>query len=254
MPLDARLARSLQQRREVEAEADRILAADARTNKPKPVRVRFRGSRPAWNWLARRDTEAAAAVWVVARRLLPEAANDNLPPDANFAIERRKDGKPRGPSHWQNDVEAYLALPPVQPRLGEGNPVRLDHWWRERDSGNQEPPRIEIKQQRQIFALQPYCRFGYCAPAVATGATFLGAEGGLGLPKLGKQRGDIRPVDEVELPAIPERIWLVLENVLARATLEGVGVALGYKGGYADRKGREAVLELGRWAQAALAA
>lgn len=223
-------------------QANAILKADNDNNPPaRKPRIRNRSTRPAWNWLRKQDERAAAALWLVARRMLPVADNDNSPSDAKgMGLERRKDGKPRGKNAAPMSLESYLALPSVQPRLGDAEYVagRLQGWgsW------------YEVKPQRQVFDFHPDCRHGFCAPAIAYGASFMGAQSGLGQPKAGKQRGDARRVEEPDLPAMPDRIFVIIEAMLARADLAGIGRALGYGGGYADRMGGKAMREAGRWA------
>ncbi len=230
----------------LEREADRILIA-ANDNAPKPTRFRFRGARPAWNWLHKQDPKAAAALWLVARRMLPEAANDNQADGSGLGVDRRKDGKPRGKNADPRSIEAYLALPSIKPRLGDADSPtqRYSDWHSDV---------IAVKPQRDVFRFHADCRFSFHPPAIAEGASFLGAIGGLGQPKAGKKRGDIRRVDEPDMPEMPDRIFVIIENMLARADLAGIGRALGYKGGYTDRAGGKAMREAGKWALGAIAA
>lgn len=235
-------------RKEMLAEADAILKANPEPKTP-AVRIRYRGQRPAWNWLRKQDEKGAAALWLVCRdRLPPEAANDNQP-TKGMGVDRRKDGNPRGKNPDPRSLDAYLALPSVIPRLGdaEPQPIRRAGW-------DGESRGISIKPQRDVFNFHPDCRFGYCAPAIAEGAIFLGAQGGLGQPKMGKRRGDVRRLDEPAMPAPSEEVDTVIEAVLAGATVAGVGEALGANGGYADRRGGAALLAAAKWARAALAA
>ena len=240
--------------------AEMLLAADAilRSNPEPPqpaVRVRYRGTRPAFNWLAKQDERAAAALWLVARRRLPSAANDNLPTAANDStahgqgVDRRKDGKPRGRNPDPRSLEAYIAMPSIQPRFGDAEPapVRFGNW-------DGESRGITIKPQREVFDFHPDCRFGYCAPAIAGGAIFLGAEGGLGQPKIGKQRGDARRVGEPDAVVPPNEVDTVIEVMLSGGSVADVGKALGARGGYADRRGGRALLAAGKWAEQAIAA
>ncbi|TGQ94618.1 hypothetical protein EN851_03420 [Mesorhizobium sp. M8A.F.Ca.ET.208.01.1.1] len=97
-------------------------------------------------------------------------------------------------------------------------------------------------------------RFSFHPAQIAYGAIFLGSIGGLGQPKMGKRRGDVRRQDEAEMPTPTEEIDIVIEAILARANVADVGKALGAKGGGADRKGGKALREAGRWATKALAA
>lgn len=233
----------------IEAEADALLAA-ANDNTPPKARIRFRGGRPALNWLRRQDERAAAALWLVARRHLPEAANDNLSDAKGMGVERRKNGKPRGTDADPRSLEAYLKLPSEKPRLGDADatPGPLRGWWSDT---------IVVKSQEWTHPEAEFTestRMSWHPPGIAHGAIFMGAIGGLGQAKQGKHRGDARRVDEPDLPAMPEAVAKTVEAVLARADLAGVGRALGYRGGYADRQGKKAMLEAGRWALKTIAA
>ncbi|MGE0280823.1 MAG: hypothetical protein AB7P20_09455 [Rhizobiaceae bacterium] len=280
LPSRYALARTAAARRAAEKTADQLLAAN--DNEPPKKRIRSRSLRPAWNWLKKEDKRAAAALWLFARRMLPEAANDNVVEPGLTSLDRRRDGKPRGPNKnlneaqyaprpvdptlplWRGKIdggylarrrpnarvlcgtEAHLAQPGVRARLGDLESAATTNYsgWH---SGV-----FAIKPQRPAYPFHPDCRFGYCAPAIAEGATFLGAAGGLGKAKAGKRKGDVRKVDEQDLPNMPDRIFLTIELMLARADLAGVGRAHGYKGGYADRVGKRAMREAGRWALDAL--
>lgn len=235
-------------RAEMLHKADAILKANP--EQPASVRVRYRGGRPAMKWLAKHDEKGAAALWLFARdRLPPAAANDNAQPTDGMGVDRRQDGKPRGKNPDPRGLDAYLSLPAVKPRLGdaEPDPVQRRGW-------DGESRGIAIKPQREVFDFHPDCRFGFCAAAIADGAIFLGAIGGLGRPKPAKGRGDIRRVDAPELPTIPADVESVLEEILAGGDLGDIGRMLGARGGYADRRGRAAVLAAAKWAKQALAA
>jgi hypothetical protein len=235
-------------RKEMLAAAEAILKANPEPKNP-AVRIRYRGGRPAMNWLKKHDEKGAAALWLVARdRLPPEADNDNEPTKGK-GIDRRKDGKPRGRDPDPRSLGAYLALPCDKPRLGDAppEPIRRAGW-------DGESRGITIKPQRDVFDFHPNCRFGFCAPAIANGAIFLGAEGGLGQPKMGKQRGDVRRVDGPDLPKPPEEVDTVIETMLSGGNVADIGKALGARGGHADRRGGAALLAAGRWAKMALAA
>ncbi|MFH1797605.1 MAG: hypothetical protein ABIK36_06425 [Pseudomonadota bacterium] len=248
---------SAMSRRQVMAEADEILRANPAATVA--TRIRYRGGRPALNWLAKQDEKGAAALWRIASTRLPSAANDNIPVAANdnnadakgLGVDRRKDGKPRGKKPNSRSIEAYLAMPAVQPRLGDAEPsrTRVGNW----DGASRG---VSIKSQEWIYPDAVFThetRLSFHPPAIAPGAFFLGSVGGLGQPKIGKQRGDIRRVDEGTVSAPPDEIDIVVETVLARGNLADVGRALGAKGGYADRKGRAALLAAGKWAVKALA-
>jgi len=232
-------------RRDLLRQADAILKAD-NDNKPAGRQARFRGGRPALNWLSKHDAKGAACLWYIARQRLPQAANDNQPIEG-MGIDRRPSGKPRGKDPARQSIEAYLALPGIQPRLGDAEPkaARLRGW-------DGESRGIAIKPQRTVFDFHPDCRFGYCAPGVAYGASFLGARGGLGKPRP-NTRGDIRTVDAPAMPTPPAEVDSVIEAVISRATVAGVGEALGARGGYADRRGKKALRAAAEWAMNALA-
>lgn len=225
-------------------QADAILKSTPEPESP-AVRVRYRGGRPAMNWLAKKSPEGAACLWRIARERIPSAANDNAQAEG-LSVDRRPSGKPRGRGFPPMSVDAYLARPGVQPRLGDADrqPPALRGWfsW------------FEIKPQRDVFGFHPNCRFGFCAPAMAHGAIFLGAEGGLGQTKMGKQRGDVRRVDGPDLPKPSEEADIVIETMLSGGNVADIGRALGAKGGHADRRGGKALLAAGEWAKAALAA
>lgn len=236
-------------REQILAIADAILKAN-----PEPqssVRIRFRGLRPAWNWLRKRDEKGAAALWLIARERLPQAANDNLPTEAGLNVDRsRKDGKPRGKNADPRSLEAYLELPSAKPRLGDPEPVQAQ-------TGNWDGASrcVSIKRQRKSgdYEFYPLGRFTKCKTAIAPGAIFLGAIGGLGQPKAGKRRGDIRSQPAADSATPPDEIDTVIETVLAGGNVADVGRALGANGGYADRRGGKALLDAGRWAVSALA-
>ncbi|MER8858988.1 hypothetical protein NKI09_15195 [Mesorhizobium sp. M0757] len=221
----------------------------ANPDKHQSVRIRYRGGRPALNWLKKHDEKGAAALWLIARERLPQAANDNLPTEAGLNIDRsRKDGKPRGRNPDPRSLEAYVALPAAKPRLGdaEPEPARMGNW-----DGSARG--ITMKPQRQDFEFSPDCRFGFCEPAIAPGAFFLGAIGGRGRPKPGKSRGDIRFAACDEPANLPVDIDSVIEVILSGGNVADIGKAFGAKGGYADRRGGAELLAAGRWAKQAVA-
>jgi hypothetical protein len=232
------------------AEADAILKANPEPKQP-AVRVRYRGGRPTMTWLRKHDEQGAAALWLLARdRLPPEADNDNEPTKGK-GVDRRKDGKPRGRDPDPRSLDAYLALPAAQPRLGDPEPRRICHrGWDGESRG------IAIKPQRRRgeFPSSLACSYTICTPAIAPGAFFLGAVGGLGQLKVGKQRGDVRRVDAADLPTLPTEVEKVIEVILSGGNVADVGRAFGARGGYADRRGAAALLQAGRWAKTALAA
>lgn len=228
--------------------ADAFLKANPEENRTS-VRIRYRGRRPAWNWLKKHDVKGAAALWLVARERLPQAANDNLPTEAGLHIDRsRKDGRPRGKNPDPRGLDAYLALPPVKPRLGDPAPKPAS-------SGNWDAVSrgMSIKPQRQDFEFSPNCCFGFCEPAIAPGAIFLGSIGGLGRPKQGKSRGDLRFMDAADAVSPPADIDAVIEVILAGGNVADVGKAFGARGGHADRRGGAELLAAGRWAKISVA-
>lgn len=221
-------------RRDAHREATALIAAN--DNAPPKPRLRDRHTRPAWTWLAKKDAKAAASLWLIARGLLP-ADNDNHPEPGMTSLDTRNDGTPRGARVAPQPKRDYLDLPAALP-----SPL--------------DPPATSWKVTADLpdHDFHPDCRFGYCAPAVAAGAWFMGAAGGVGQSKIGKSRGDARRQDEPDMPEIPDRFFVVIENMLARADLAGIGRALGYNGGYADRAGGRALLDAGEWAVKAVEA
>jgi hypothetical protein len=243
MNIDAALAHTEADRRKAERAGTKFLAAN--DNKPRKERVRYRGRRPAWNWLAKQDRKAAAKLWLFARRMLPDAANDNIEPDLQH-LDRRKDGKLRGPAVPEFDVLSYLAIPPVRPRFGDAPPSKAELRGWHCDG-------FALKRQRQPgdYGIYPFGRYTRCQPGVAW--CYGGLVDTVGKPRPGVSRGDVRRVDLPDLPDMPDRVFIIIENMLAGATLAGIGEALGYNGGYADRAGRKAMREAGQWALAAAA-
>lgn len=236
-------------RKEMLAIADDILKANP--DKRASVRIRYRGGRPAWNWLEKHDMEGAAALWLVARERLPQAANDNLPTEAGLNVDRsRKDGRPRGKNPDPRSLDAYMALPAVKLRLGdaEQEPARTGNW----DAVSRG---VSIKSQEWIHpnaVFTPATRFSFHPPAIAVGASFLGAIGGLGQLKMGKRRGDVRLAGCADPANPPPDVDSVIEVILSGGNVADVGKAFGAKGGYADRRGGAELLAAGRWAKRAV--
>lgn len=227
--------------------ADDILKANPELKEPS-VRIRYRGTRPAWNWLKKHDEAGAAAFWLFARERLPEdVANDNEPVDG-LSADRRKDGKLRGKNADRFGIDAYLALPGIKPRLGDPEGQSFASGW------FSDVTTIKPQRKPGDYPLHRHGSFTKCAPAVAAGAFFLGLAGGLGQEKLGKRRGDIRRVDGADLPDVPDDINTVIELVLSGSNVADIGRALGARGGYVDRRGGAALLAAGRWAKMAIAA
>lgn len=159
---DCAIAQTATARKDAHRAASELLAAN--DNAPRCERVRFRGQRPAWNWLARKDAQKAAALWLVARGLLP-ADNDNHAPELD-GVDMRPSGTPRAARRPVATVGSYLDLPAAaaSPLAATGLPraVAEREWWNAAG--------FAIKPQRDCFDFRPGCRFGYCAPAVAAGA------------------------------------------------------------------------------------
>ncbi|MBY5898048.1 hypothetical protein HFN45_32615 [Rhizobium leguminosarum] len=228
--------------------ADTILKSNPET-KPAVVRVRYRGKRPAWNWLRKQDELGAASLWLFARhRLPPEAANDNEPADG-LGADRRKDGKLRGANRVMRGIDGYLSLPGIQPRLGDDGiaPTNWSGW-------HSDVTTIKPQRKPNDYPLHPFGSFTKCLPAVADGAVFLGAIGGLGPQKMGKRRGDVRRMEDIALPETPREIDTIIEVILSGGTVADIGRAFGARGGYADRRGGAALVAAGKWAKAAIAA
>ena len=243
MQPDLAIARTAEARWKAERDADKLIATN--DNKKPKERVRYRGTRPAWSWLSKQDARAAAALWLVARRTLPDADNDNREPGLKH-LDRRKDGRPRGAKAPEFDAGSYLALPPVRPRLGdaERQPGRYAGW--------HNAAGFAIKPQRPDMPFHHDCCFGFCAPGVAW--QYGSLVDTVGKPRPGKSRGDVRRVEEPDLPEIPDDVFVTVEAMLSGATLAGVGEMHGAHGGYADRRGKQAMLAAGAWALSAIAA
>ncbi|RWF66637.1 hypothetical protein [Mesorhizobium sp.] len=91
------------------------------------------------------------------------------------------------------------------------------------------------------FERLPYATARHPTAVVAKGARFAGGITGR------CQTASAATVGKAEEPPkMDERTEQVLEEVAARGTLESLGNALGYSGGYADRAGQKALLAAGR--------
>lgn len=230
-------------RRAVEREANKLLAA----NDNSPLKGRepvYRGGRPSFNWCAKQDQFGAAALWLVARQRLPlEAANDNEPQPGGLDV--RRNGAARGKSKFKIALGEHLSIPGVLPRLGDPEPQPV------------EPrgfTRQDIIMQNDIEELSDdFQSFGSCADAVAPGAEFIGAESGLGTPRPGKSRGDIRKVEEPSFDEPPDDVNHVIELLMARENVSGIGRAFGAAGRYADKKGAAMLEKAMEWAKAQVA-
>lgn len=182
-------------------------------------------------------------MWIIARERLPQAANDNLPTQAGLHVDRsRKDRRARGKNVDPRSLDPYIALPSAKPRLSDAEPKpALTGNWDGASRG------VVIKPQRQKgdFPLYPFGRFTKFRPAIAIG--------GLGQPKQGKHRGDVRLVAGAVLVKPPSEIDTVIEVILSGGNVADVGKAFGAKGGHADRRGGAELLAAGRWAMQAVA-
>jgi len=232
-------------RKAAERIADKFLAAND-NSPPKGRSAVYRGGRPAFNWAAKQDEHGAACLWMVARRRLSPsavAANDNEPQQGG--LDTRKNGTSRGKTKAKINLGKHLSLPAVQPRLGEGERQPIE------PRGN---TRQDLRPQNEIMGLSDDFRsFGSCDDAVAPGATFIGAEAGLGTPRPGKSRGSPLRADEPTFDEPPEDVDHVIELVLARENVAAIGAAFGAKGRYRDKKGAIMIAKAMAWAEAEVA-
>jgi hypothetical protein len=109
-----------------------------------------------------------------------------------------------------------------------------------------------IKPQRQPgdYPSSPLCRFTRCVAGTAWQYGSLIETVGKGRP--GKSRGDVRRVDEPDLPEMPDEVLVTVEAMLSGATLAGVGEMHGAHGGYRDVRGKVMMLRAGAWALSAI--
>lgn len=203
----------------------------------------FRGGRPAFNWSAKIDPYGAACLWLIARQRLPAdmvAANDNEPKSGG--LDTRKNGTARGKTKVKTNLGKHLDLPPVLPRLGDGErqPVAPCGWTRH-----------DIKPQNDVQDLSDdFGSFGACADVVAAGAEFIGAETGLGTPRPGKSRGSPLRAEELTFDQPPADVDYTIELLMSRANVAGVGAAFGATGRYQDKKGAAMLAKAMEWAKA----
>jgi hypothetical protein len=220
--------------------------ADNDNAPPKGRAAVYRGGRPAFNWAAKQDEYGAACLWLVARQRLPDsvvAANDNEPKPRG--LDTRKNGVARGKSKAKTNLGKHLDLPAVVPRLGDGErqPVEPAGWTRH-----------DIKPQNDVQDLSDdFGSFGACADVVATGASFIGAETGLGTPRPGKSRGSPLRAEDPTFEEPPADIDYVIELLMARTNVAGVGAAFGATGRYQDKKGAVMLAKAMEWAKAQIA-
>ncbi len=232
-------------RAKAERLATKFLAANDNTT-PAGREPLFRGGRPAMTWAAKADRYGAACLWLVARQRLPAdmvVANDNEPVEGG--LDTRKNGVARGKSKVKTNLGKHLDLPPLLPRLGDGERQPVE------PAGHR---RHEIKAQNDVRDLSDdFGSFGACADAVAPGAEFIGAETGLGTPRPGKSRGSPLRAEDPTFDEPPADINHVVELVMARANVSRIGAAFGATGRYQDRKGAAMLARAMEWAKAQVA-
>ncbi|NKM55794.1 hypothetical protein GFL21_14855 [Rhizobium anhuiense] len=237
--------RTASSRNEAERLATKFIAAN--DNKPpkgrEPV---FRGGRPAFNWAAKSDKFGAACLWLIARQRLPDsvvAANDNEPPQGG--LDARRNGSARGRQKVKASLGKHLDLPAVLLRLGDvpPQPVATCGY-----------TRLDILPQNEVDELSnDFLSFGSCADAVAPGAIFIGAETGLGAPRPGKSKGSPLKADEPTFDEPPPDVDYVIELLMSRENLAGIGEAFGARGRYRDKKGAAMLAKAMKWAKAQVA-
>ncbi|MBP1848493.1 hypothetical protein J2046_006789 [Rhizobium petrolearium] len=229
-------------RQAAERMATKFIAANDNTP-PKGRTPVYRGGRPAMNWAAKQDRYGAACLWLIARQRLPDsvvvAANDNEP--ARGGLDVRKNGTARGKSKVKSNLGAYLALPAVLPRLGDGEPQPVQ------PCGY---TRLDILPQNEVDEISyDFVSYGACADAVAVGATFLGAEGGLGTPRPGKSKGSPLKAEEPDFGEPPPEIDYIIELMMACENVSSIGKAFGATGRYQDKKGAALLRRAMAWAK-----
>lgn len=205
-----------------------------------------RGGRPAFNWAAKQDKYGAACLWLIARQRLPDpvlAANDNEP--LQGGLDTRRNGTARGKQKRRTNLGAHLDLPPVLPRLGDGEPRPVQPCGYTRQ---------DVLPQFVIGDLPDSFRsFGACADAVAEGAFFIGAESGLGTPRPGKSKGSPLKAEEPDFGEPPPDVDYVIELVMAGDHVAKIGEAFGATGRYQDKKGAALLRTAMQWAKARVA-
>lgn len=232
------------------------LIADNDNTPPTGREPFYRGGRPAFNWAAKSDRYGAACLWLIARQRLPPdmiVANDNEPKTGGLDV--RRNGQARGKTTPKTTLGEHLDIPAVLPRLGDAPPRGWTPAGHTRiDLKHQDMAIAGNRQFRVDRALSAAFRsYGACADAVAPGAIFLGAESGLGTPRPGKSRGSPLRAEEPDFGEPPEDVDYVLELMLAREDLAGIGRAFGARGRYADKKGKALLFRAMTWAMAKVA-
>jgi len=225
--------------------ATKLIAANDNTP-PKGREPVYRGTRPAFNWAAKDDKYGAACLWLIARQRLPDpvvAANDNEPMQGGLDV--RRNGVARGKSKAKANLGAHLALPAVLPRLGDAEPQPV------------EPcgyTRLDILPQNDIEELSDdFISFGSCDDAPAEGAEFIGAESGLGTPRPGKSKGSPLRAEDPTFDEPPPDVDYVIELLMARENVSGIGEAFGATGRYQDKRGAIMLRKAMEWAKAQVA-
>lgn len=225
-----------------ERAATELIVANDNTP-PKGREPVFRGGRPAFNWAAKQDQYGAACLWLIARQRLPDsavAANDNEP--LQGGLDTRRNGAARGKSKPKTNLGKHLDLPPVLPRLGD--PER-------KQSVPAGYNRVDLRPQNDIRKLSDdFQSFGACADAPASlGIDFIGAESGLGTPRPGKSKGSPLKAEEPDFGEPPPDLDYVIELLMAREDVSGIGAAFGATGRYQDRKGAALLRRAMEWAK-----
>jgi hypothetical protein len=237
--------RTASARSNAERLADRFLTANDNTP-PKTKEPVHRGGRPAFNWAAKQDKVGAACLWLIARQRLPDAivaANDNAPSDGG--LDTRKNGTARGKSRLKISLGKHLAQPAVVPRLGDGEPQPLERCGY---------TRMHIQPQNDVTELSDDFRsYGACGDVIAPGAIFIGAESGLGTPRPGKSRGSPLRAEDPDFGEPPPDVDYVIELLMARENVAGIGKAFGAIGRYQDKKGAAMLAKAMAWARAQVA-
>ncbi|WP_413709373.1 hypothetical protein [Rhizobium sp. Rhizsp82] len=230
-------------RKEAESWADKYIA-DNDNPKPKDGTPVYRGGRPAFNWAAKQDKVGAACLWMIARQRLPDsvvvAANDNEPQEGG--LETRKNGVARGKAKPKSSLGVHLDLPACLPRLGDAEPE---------PSSTCGYTRQAILPQNDVDELSDdFLSYGACGDAVAPGASFIGAESGLGTPRPGKSKGSPLRAEEPNFDEPPPEIDYTIELLMARTNVAGIGEAFGATGRYQDKKGAAMITKAMNWARA----
>ncbi|MBY5614208.1 hypothetical protein [Rhizobium leguminosarum] len=226
--------------------ATKFLAANDNAA-PKGRSPVYRGGRPAFNWAAKNDKLGAACLWLIARQRLPPsvvAANDNDPPQGG--LDTRRNGAARGRQKVKASLGKHLDLPAVLPPLGDAQPQPV---------ATCGYTRLDILPQNDIDELSDdFLSFGSCSDGVASlGIDFIGAESGLGTPRPGKSKGSPLKADELKFDEPPPDVDYVIELLMARENVAGVGAAFGATGRYQDKKGAAMLAKAMNWAKAQVA-